>query len=640
MRVSLVNMPWGQLNLPSIGITQLQSVLDQSFGDQVQTELHYFNLKFARFFGVDTYSFIAKDLYARYCNYGEWFFRQVAFPDLPDNKEAYFDTFHLQPSLLSEPGWPPFSRELTLYARALEKRRARLQDFLDELILEAGLDKVDVVGFTSLFSQNIPVIAAARRIKHFNPEAIVVVGGANCESPMGEELVRHIDVIDYVFSGKALVSFPEFIGHLLADSREACQGIDGVFCLGNLEKVAGSIGKELSVNELIPLDYAPFLEASAEELAGSKVKPYLLFETSRGCWWGEKAHCTFCGLNGGTMKFRSMAADKAKVYLQDFFDRYGSEATDFGATDNIMPKEIIDTVFGELDLPEDIVIFYEIKADLSPEQLERMAAARITRVQPGLESLDSSTLKRMRKGATGTGNIAFLREAGEKGIMSLWNLLIGFPGEPEAPYLRYIDLMPSLYHLMPPSNVYMVRFDRYSPYFTQPEKYGLQLKPAPFYRFLYPHLDEQTLHKLAYFFIDINPEAGYEQFVRKWYPPIHKDVLKWNERFYRQDGGLFPMLHFENENVVYDSRSGELHYHTLSPSQTQMLRLLAKPISIGKLRNLFSTATSESFDETLSHLIGLGLVFHEDRKTFVSLVHQKPVHQFLTNHFGVDLAKG
>ena len=35
------------------------------------------------------------------------------------------------------------------------------------------------------------------------------------------------------------------------------------------------------------------------------------FETSRGCWWGERMHCTFCGLNGATMSYRSKSPRRA-----------------------------------------------------------------------------------------------------------------------------------------------------------------------------------------------------------------------------------------------------------------------------------------------------------------------------------------
>ena len=44
-------------------------------------------------------------------------------------------------------------------------------------------------------------------------------------------------------------------------------------------------------------DYFRALDASG---AAPDVAPTLLFETSRGCWWGAKSHCTFCGLNGGS----------------------------------------------------------------------------------------------------------------------------------------------------------------------------------------------------------------------------------------------------------------------------------------------------------------------------------------------------
>ncbi len=35
------------------------------------------------------------------------------------------------------------------------------------------------------------------------------------------------------------------------------------------------------------------------------------YKTSRGCWWGQKHHCTFCGINGGGMGFRDKSPDLA-----------------------------------------------------------------------------------------------------------------------------------------------------------------------------------------------------------------------------------------------------------------------------------------------------------------------------------------
>ena len=49
-------------------------------------------------------------------------------------------------------------------------------------------------------------------------------------------------------------------------------------------------------------DYMARVQASP---LGKTINPRLLFQTSRGCWWGAKQHCTFCGLNGQGMAYRS-----------------------------------------------------------------------------------------------------------------------------------------------------------------------------------------------------------------------------------------------------------------------------------------------------------------------------------------------
>ena len=49
------------------------------------------------------------------------------------------------------------------------------------------------------------------------------------------------------------------------------------------------------------------------------MSPTLLIETSRGCWWGERNHCTFCGLNGSSMSFDEMAPGRALELFDGLF---------------------------------------------------------------------------------------------------------------------------------------------------------------------------------------------------------------------------------------------------------------------------------------------------------------------------------
>src|SRR5262249_7242667 len=81
----------------------------------------------------------------------------------------------------------------------------------------------------------------------------------------------------------------------------------------------GTIGPERDIDAVVELDYRSFLQSYRTHHPHEEVPPILLFETSRGCWWGERSHCTFCGLNGLTMNYHAMSPQKAIAYLNSLF---------------------------------------------------------------------------------------------------------------------------------------------------------------------------------------------------------------------------------------------------------------------------------------------------------------------------------
>ena len=68
-------------------------------------------------------------------------------------------------------------------------------------------------------------------------------------------------------------------------------------------------------------------------------------ETSRGCWWGEKRQCTFCGLNGGSIAFR------AKPQERKVLPEISSAVSEFGVLDIIITDNILDPANFETLLP-------------------------------------------------------------------------------------------------------------------------------------------------------------------------------------------------------------------------------------------------------------------------------------------------
>lgn len=597
-RIALINMPFAIANLPSIALTQLRSELRQTFQDQVQAEILYLNHDFASEFGLERYEAVTSSLEATVCGLGDWFFRPLAYPEHPDISEAYFQRY----PMLAELG------------EMLREPRQSLALFLDQLIDQYRIDSFPIVGLTSMFVQNMACIALARRLKQRRPEIITIMGGANCEAPMGSVLAAQVDAVDYVFSGPALNTLPQFLAHILHGQRQQCDQIHGVYSRQKLDRGLNAdteIGADRDINQPPELDFDDFFESVESRPGLADIPIYLPFETSKGCWWGERAHCTFCGLNGSTMAYRAMDADTALKQLHGLFERY-PKAKHFHAVDNILPREYFDQLLPRLRAPEGSTIFYEVKADLRREQLRAMATSGITEVQPGIEALNTSTLRLMKKGTTAFQNIDFLKNCVRFGIDPSWNLLIGFPGESEEVYAKYDDDLPRLAHLPPPGGTFPVRFDRYSPYFMRADEYQLKLVPYDSYEILYPY-SGSDLNQLAYFFADQNYSAPYLEGTAKWIRKLQAAVDRWCQAW---DAGASaaPRLELHQEPtgpVVRDSRWGERREFRPRESELRLLRALEQPCDRTRISTRLSDLNPDEVERSMATLETHDLLFHE-----------------------------
>ncbi|HEX6040883.1 RiPP maturation radical SAM C-methyltransferase [Longimicrobium sp.] len=622
-KIALVNMPLANLAMPSLALTQLQAVVSKAFGDQVRADVHYLNHEFAHFLTLPAYGELMSFEHHP-TGLGEWFFRGVAFPEQADNAEEYFQRYYPQHS----------ERNRMIKAFALQKR-AGLEAHFDAMIDRYGLDQVDMVGFTSMFSQNVAALAMARMVKKRNPDILVVFGGANCESVMGREIASHAPVVDFVFSGPSLRSFPEFVRLRMEGNDEACHRLDGVFSRRNRMQDAAcgtgagapvqlggppavrSYGSENDVNELVDLDYETFIDTYTRNFP-DRGKPILMFETSRGCWWGERAHCTFCGLNGNTINYRSMGTENAFKLYNKLFE-LSDRVSELQSVDNILPKSYLTDVLPYVDTPENVFFFYEVKADLGEEDFRVLAKARVLRIQPGIEALNTSTLKLMRKGTSVFQNLSFLINAVRYGIEPAWNLLIGFPGEEIEVYEKYERELHLLTHLFPPSGVFPVRFDRFSPYFDEAEQYGLKLKPVDWYGLTYP-FPREALDNLAYYFSDHNYGAAYATNAARMVGRLREKVTRWKQLW---EGGKHPELRLSERGGVphvYDSRSGTAIEYPITPDARAVLEGLAMG---KKLVNLARELPGVEVEAEVKRLMERGLIFHEGER-YMSLIVPPP----------------
>src|SRR5262249_18382464 len=134
--------------------------------------------------------------------------------------------------------------------------------------------------------------------------------------------------------------------------------------------------------------------------------------------------------------------------------------------DNILDMRYFGSVLPELarrHIPAQL--FFEVKANLTRDQVLTLKTAGVDRIQPGIESMSDHVLRLMRKGTTTLRNIQLLKWCQELGIIAEWNLLYGFPGETRQDYAEMLQLFPSIRFLRPPSACGPIRLDRFSPFF-------------------------------------------------------------------------------------------------------------------------------------------------------------------------------
>ncbi|NRQ40661.1 RiPP maturation radical SAM protein 1 [Nonomuraea sp. NN258] len=263
-----------------------------------------------------------------------------------------------------------------------------------------------------------------------------------------------------------------------------------------------------------PPDYGEYFDR-AESLGllapAEHREVWIPFESARGCWWGAKHHCTFCGLNGTSMAFRAKSPERVAAELAEQARRYRSFR--FEAVDNILDPRYLEELFPRLR-DSDYELFYEVKANLSRAQLKRLAESGVRHIQPGLESLSTPVLRLMRKGVTAAQNVNVLRWAQHYGIEVSWNLLWGFPGERADDCAAQAALIPHLAHLRPPESAARIWLERFSPLYSRPEEFPVRhRRPDPGYRHVYPA--EVDLEKVAYFFEHefehALPDVAYEE---------------------------------------------------------------------------------------------------------------------------------
>jgi ribosomal peptide maturation radical SAM protein 1 len=488
--VLLVSMPFGILVTPSLALGLLQASIENL---RVQSRQRYYSMLLAERLGFTSYQLIANRYGSGHEEMGEWAFAETLFPDVDLAADEYVERFLRHPSVALGQFFGGVPDEIIDSAL---KARSHARQFIDDCMTDVAAMNPRVVAITSMFQQRVASLALARRIKAWRPDTVIIMGGADCEAERGKAIVRNFRFVNAAVSGHGDLVFPELVTRAL--EGRPLSGIPGVYTSADA-RLPGAVNT--ASPDLDSLPY-PMFEDYFRDLETVRVDLpllYLSLETSRGCWWGEKHHCTFCSINGAGMTYLSKSAPRVVEEVKHFSAKY--PGVRIIMTDSILNVRHLQTAIPELARSGlDLDLMYEVRASITEEQMKLLLSCGVRTLQPGIETLSTAILKLMRKHTSYLTNLRFLKLARLFDIEVLWNMLIGFPDEPPEAYAEMGRLVPKVTHLEAPKRIRMIEIGRHSPLFEDAGSLGVaNLQASPAYKHIYP-FPEREVRALATYF--------------------------------------------------------------------------------------------------------------------------------------------
>ena len=593
-------MPFGALDRPSVALGLFKASLTRA---GVESDVAYLNLAFARHLGAPTYDRILA--IRQRAMAGDWVFTGCLYEGGPPRGDSYVSRVLRAEWQLDED-----DVEAVLAARALAPQ------FLSRVLDEWPWADYDLVGFTCSYGQTVPSLALAKLAKQRHPHLCTVFGGPTWHDIMGRTLFASFPFADAACLGEGDAAFPSFVQAFGEGGLDAVGKIPGML-VRRSHRAADDCTERLidDLDELPIPDYADFAKA----LAGYGSTPddgvVIPMETSRGCWWGARGPCRYCGMLGLHRTYRTKSAGRILDELRTLAAHPACRVVEI--VDNVASPALLRDVLPELvEDPLPVPLDMDVRPGISRRTVELLAATD-SRILTGIESLSERVLTLMDKGTHALESVRLLKWCRALGVEVHWNLLTGLPGETAADDEDLLGILRDITHLAAPVACASVDIERSSPHFEDPGSYGFaRVRPAREYSYLFP-FDERTLSDIAYFFEhDFAP--GYE-------PPngsyrLRQFVYDWREA----EPARELRLERDGEVVVDSRRPEDTKRHQLDDLERTLYLACDDVCSRTELEEIVrrsgmdGAGLAERIDAALASFVERGLMLRRD-DLFLSL---------------------
>ena len=324
-------------------------------------------------------------------------------------------------------------------------------------------------------SRTSPSLALARRIKERHPGVVTVFGGANFDGEMGPEYVRAfpVDRLRRRRRGGRGAAARSSSASPRRERRRRCPASPARIGNGAWSTGRGAAPRRATSTTLPDPDYDDFfatlMRLGRERVLGDAT-PLLLFESARGCWWGEKHHCTFCGLNAQRWRSARSRPSASTTSCAASPARY--QIVNFEAVDNILDMRYLG---GALPPAGRGALRLHSSSTRSRRTSRAPSCARCADAGVSVDPARHREPQHARPPADAQGHddaaatSALLKWAHYYGITVALEPALRLPRR-DARGLRAAGAAhAALVHLQPPAGCGPIWMERFSPYFADPQ---------------------------------------------------------------------------------------------------------------------------------------------------------------------------
>jgi len=299
-------------------------------------------------------------------------------------------------------------------------------------------EKPDVVGVTSttlLYKSAKKILEIA---KEEHPNATTMIGGSHVTF-WDENALKECSSIDVIIRREGELTFIELLQRL--QEKKNFAGVLGTTFRGKDGKILRNEDRPfLQDLDSLPSPAYHLLPIDAFHRMGKTIFPLV---TSRGCTqW-----CDFCStVRMFGRGYRMRSAENVVDEMQFIHDKYGIDQVTFYDDAFSVDRERVLKICKELrDRKLDLIWDCGTRVDMVDRELMKtMRAAGCIAVWLGVESGSETMLKAMNKSIKLDQTRRAYKIAHEEGLMTIANVVLGFPGETEKTAKETINFVKEL----------------------------------------------------------------------------------------------------------------------------------------------------------------------------------------------------